>query len=188
MLSGLSTTWWVAGGWALDLFLGKQCRPHGDLDIGILRRNLPEVLAAMPDWEFFEASGGILSGPIRIDARSGVNSLWGRRAGSSDWVIEFLLDESAGDQWVYRRDHRIRRTLRESIRHDAAGIPYLAPEIQLLYKSREPRSVDDEDFTRVLPRLDGASRRWLGDTLGLLDRQHRWLAALGMTEPDAPRS
>jgi hypothetical protein len=35
LLSVLGTPWWVAGEWALELFLGKVTRAHTDLDIGI---------------------------------------------------------------------------------------------------------------------------------------------------------
>ena len=39
-LSTLRTPWWVAGGWAMDLHLGAQSRPHDDIDIGVLRRDV----------------------------------------------------------------------------------------------------------------------------------------------------
>jgi len=35
LLSTLRAPWWVAGGWALDLYLGEITRAHKDLDIGI---------------------------------------------------------------------------------------------------------------------------------------------------------
>ncbi|MBO9666232.1 MAG: hypothetical protein J7501_05410 [Bdellovibrio sp.] len=28
---------WISGGWAIDIFLGEQTRPHDDLDISISR-------------------------------------------------------------------------------------------------------------------------------------------------------
>ncbi|MEC1155726.1 hypothetical protein AB1L05_15845 [Cytobacillus horneckiae] len=31
--------WWIAGGWALDLYLRKQTRQHDDIDIVILQRD-----------------------------------------------------------------------------------------------------------------------------------------------------
>ncbi|MGH9027589.1 MAG: nucleotidyltransferase domain-containing protein, partial [Acidimicrobiia bacterium] len=31
LLADLRATWWIAGGWALDLFLGRQTRTHEDL-------------------------------------------------------------------------------------------------------------------------------------------------------------
>lgn len=35
LLSVVRTPWWVAGGWAVDLYLGKVTRAHKDLDMGI---------------------------------------------------------------------------------------------------------------------------------------------------------
>ena len=37
------TAWWVAGGWALDLFLGRMTRPHHDVDVAILRVAWPSA-------------------------------------------------------------------------------------------------------------------------------------------------
>src|SRR5262249_54808544 len=53
--------WWIAGGWALDLFLERQTREHGDLDVGVLRRDVEEVLRALRGWEIFEARDGALA-------------------------------------------------------------------------------------------------------------------------------
>lgn len=36
ILPGMGAPWWVAGGWAIDLFIGAQTRPHGDLDVAML--------------------------------------------------------------------------------------------------------------------------------------------------------
>ena len=41
--STLTVPWWIAGGWALDLFLGVQTREHEDIDVQILRRHQLEV-------------------------------------------------------------------------------------------------------------------------------------------------
>jgi hypothetical protein len=45
LLASVKSRWWVAGGWALDLFVGSRSRPHKDLDIGILRRDAPTCIA-----------------------------------------------------------------------------------------------------------------------------------------------
>jgi hypothetical protein len=58
LLSAVRSLWWVAGGWALDLFLGKVTRAHKDLDIGIFRKDAAIVLAELPGWEFFEVKDG----------------------------------------------------------------------------------------------------------------------------------
>jgi hypothetical protein len=77
-LAGISLTapWWVAGGWALDLFLGFSTRPHKDLDIGIARRDVSTVCRSLNEWEFHEARAGTLTPLTPGDApRAEVNSL-----------------------------------------------------------------------------------------------------------------
>ena len=39
LIKTFTRPWFVCGGWALDLFIGKQTREHHDLDIGIFRRD-----------------------------------------------------------------------------------------------------------------------------------------------------
>src|SRR5580698_4288909 len=79
-LAPLSIPWWIAGGWALDLFLGQETRPHGDIDVGIFRADAPVVCAMLADWDFFEAHSGVLT-PVALNTapRTEVNSLWSRR-------------------------------------------------------------------------------------------------------------
>lgn len=178
LLGQIRLPWWIAGGWALDLYVGQQGRPHKDLDVGILRRDARAVLAALEGWEFFEAGGGELFGPLTGAPREAVNSLWGRRAHTREWVLELMLDDAEGEEWVYRRDRRLRRALSTIIRYDSETTPYLAPEIQLLYKSNRIRAEDELDFERGSALLDDAARQWLCSALSQLDGQHRWLPAL----------
>jgi hypothetical protein len=140
-LAPLGARWWFAGGWAIDLHAGAQSRPHADLDVGILRRDAREVLAVFSSWQVFEIEAGVLTW-LKPGAlpRSSVNSLWCRPAGETPWALEFLLDDASEDEWVFRRQPDIRRRLCAIVRRTAAGLPYLAPEIQLLYKSRNPRA------------------------------------------------
>jgi hypothetical protein len=41
---------YVAAGWALDLFLGRQTRPHEDLEIGVPADRFDEVAARFDTW------------------------------------------------------------------------------------------------------------------------------------------
>lgn len=175
-LGALRTSWWVAGGWALDLFVGRQSRPHKDLDLGILRKDAPKVLPALSSWEIFEAKDGVLTRLREGDApRAQVNSLWCRRAGDRDWSFELMLDESEEDHWVFRRDRTIQRPLALCVRRDGRGIPFIAPEIQLLYKARSVRSQDQADFDLIAPRLDSDARTWSRTALTKLEPCHEWL-------------
>jgi Aminoglycoside-2''-adenylyltransferase len=179
LFHGLSAPWWIAGGWALDLHLGGQSRTHKDLDVGILRRDAVQILAHLPSYEFHEVKDGVLTWlhPGKPPALT-VHSLWCRRAGTSDWMMQLLLDEAEGDSWVFRRDRTVSRPLREVICRNSHGIPYLAPEVQLLYKARAPRPEDEADFALVAPFLGIAAREWLRGRLQDIAPQHAWLARL----------
>ena len=177
--SSLTIPWWVAGGWALDLFLGRQFRTHGDFDVGVLRRDSPQLLAALSNWEIFEAQNGALSQlHYGVAPRQCVNSLWCRPAGSMLWSAEVLLDAGDTQFWVFRRQPQIRRPLNEVIRRTPQGLPYLAPEIQLLYKAHAPRPRDQDDFAHVVPGLDTPARKWLKEALQMTQPRHDWLAVL----------
>ena len=47
-LSGTATPWYVAAGWAIDLFRGAQTRTHGDIEIAIPAASFPRCAAASP--------------------------------------------------------------------------------------------------------------------------------------------
>ncbi len=179
LLLQVNVPWWIAGGWALDLFLGSQTRPHDDLDIGILRRDAAGIMAALPGWEFFEAAVGML---YRLGCyeqpRAEVNSLWCRPCNTQSWSLELMLDDADGDTWVFRRQPAVRMPLARAVRYTADQIPYLTPEIQLLYKARRPRAKDQDDFERVLERLGTDERSWLYVSLSEIDPQHAWLTKL----------
>jgi hypothetical protein len=171
--------WWIAGGWALDLFAGSQSRPHKDLDVGILRKDALHTLACLTAWEVFEAKDGVLT---RLGAgmqpRADVFSLWCRPARTREWALELMLDEAENEQWIFRRQRQIQRPLQVAIRRSAQGIPYLSPEIQLLYKSHRMRREDQRDFEHIAPKLEPSGRDWLRHALHITDPAHPWLSVL----------
>ncbi|HEX2021225.1 MAG TPA: amino acid transporter, partial [Candidatus Thermoplasmatota archaeon] len=63
LLGGLPVPWWIAGGWALDLFRGAASRPHDDLDVAILRDDERTFRAVLSGFEFFPGLGdGVVEG------------------------------------------------------------------------------------------------------------------------------
>jgi hypothetical protein len=189
LLASSTAPWWIAGGWALDLFSGTRSRPHTDLDVGVLRRDVSTVLDGFSTWEVFEAKHGRLT---RLAAGYvpplDVHSLWCRPTAADPWALELMLDEADGDTWVYRREPKIRRSMSTVVRQSPDGLPYLAPEIQLLYKSKAPRERDDADFAQTCPQLAADARCWLYDALALANLDHRWSTLLRNSEagPAAP--
>jgi aminoglycoside-2''-adenylyltransferase len=179
LFAGVRTPWWIAGGHALELFCGRSWREHGDVDAGILRRDQAEVFAALDAWEIHTAHEGKLRllAPGEL-AEPEVVGLWCRRQGEEPWRFEILLDSAEGSDWLFRRAPAIRRPLASLIRRTADGLPYLAPEIQLLYKARDTRPRDEQDFAEAAPALDGSARDWLRDALDKTDPGHPWSRAL----------
>jgi hypothetical protein len=178
-LARVHAQWWIAGGSALDLFLGRTTRAHLDLDVGILRRDVAGVLKALSAWECYEVQDGLLRSLATEGApRDDVHSLWCRPLGQTQWMLELMLDEAEGDEWVYRRDARVRRSLADIVRRDARGLPYLAPEVQLLYKAAHTRDKDEADFSSVLPHLDARARGWLLAALVTAHPAHAWISPL----------
>jgi hypothetical protein len=148
------------------------------------------VLHSVSTWEVFEIKDGRLT---HLAAGSvpplDVHSLWCRPTAADPWAIELMLEEADGDTWVYRREPRIRRPMSTVVRQSPDGLPYLAPEIQLLYKSKGPRERDDADFVQIWPLLDADARTWLHDALELTTPDHSWIAVLRASEagPGTPR-
>jgi hypothetical protein len=62
------------------------------------------------------------------------------------------------------------------------GIPFLAPELVLLFKSKntsgKERSKDQTDFERTCTRLEPERRAWLRWALTAVDPSHEWIERL----------
>jgi hypothetical protein len=185
LLSSLSVPWWIAGGWALDLYLGRQTRDHDDIDVQILRRDQRAVRASLAAWDLQAALPRPRpeSWPFRpwrlgeeIDPR--IHDIWCRPAKSAPWRVQLMLADSDGADWLYRRDPRLRRPLARLGCRSADGLPYIAPEVQLLFKAKGPREKDEADFARVVPHMAPARRQWLRTSLALVQPEHPWIGAL----------
>jgi hypothetical protein len=182
LLGPLGIRYWIAGGWAIDLFLGRRTRTHGDIDVAMLRGDVPALLPLLGDWEICIAHGGTLTPWDGGALAPEHHQYWARRRGSSAWRFEVLLECHDGDRWIYRRDDRITLPLHRFGRTTGDGVPYISPEVALLYKSRRPGHDIDRnaaDFTAAAPALDDEARTWLRDALSMLSPEHPWLGRLG---------
>jgi hypothetical protein len=80
LLAGASFPWWVAGGWAIDLFVGHQTRPHDDLDVLVLRRDQLAVQHALRGWDLHAADPPGTLRPWRPGETlgAGIHDIWCR--------------------------------------------------------------------------------------------------------------
>ena len=178
-LRDLDVPWAVAAGWAIDLHLGGEPRPHEDLEIAIARSSFPAVQAALPELEWFGAGGldGVEGRTWPIDeAPAELHQTWGWDPSAECWRLDAFREPWEGDMWVCRRDPVIRRPVADAIEQTEAGIPYLAPEIVLLFKAKHAeRDRDKADLARTLPLLEPERRRWLADGLRIVHPGHEWI-------------
>src|SRR4029077_10745218 len=111
-----------------------------DLDVEILRRDWPEVARALAGWDLRSARGGALFPiPQGHAPPEEVNSVWARPRSDGPWVVELLLGGSRTDRWIFRRNPAVSLPIRDLGLTTTDDIPYLVPEVVLLFKSKDPR-------------------------------------------------
>jgi len=172
--------WWIAGGCAIELFIGREIRAHGDIDIEVLRRDQSALRNALSGgWDLWIASGGHLS-PWEDGANipDEANDVWCRNDPAGPWRFEVVLAASDGDRWLYRRDPSVSRPLTEIGFGTTDGIPCLRPEMVLLFKAKDTRHKDEQDFEAAVPLMDEAARMWLRQALVQAHPGHPWIVRL----------
>lgn len=179
-LTGWAAPWWIAGGHALELALGRSWRTHGDVDVLVLRTSTGELHDTLAGWELWavDPPGSLRPWPADEPLPDHVHDIWCRRPSSPAWELQLMVDEADGDHWRSRRDGRVCAPIADLGRRSAGGLPYLRPEIQLFYKAKGLRPKDETDAAVVLPTLDAAASAWLDRALALTLPDHPWRAAL----------
>ena len=177
-MSRVDVWWAVAGGWAIDLWLGEQTREHHDVEVVVRRDDQTTVWDALhDDWELrcLDPPGGEWQ-PWKRTNRIELPSFQ-LEARSPALEFDIFLESTVDDVWLFRRDHRVRRALVE-LTAMRSGIPVVRPEVQLLYMAKSEEPKNEHDFTVASPTLDDASRTWLRRALTIVDSQHQWLPRL----------
>jgi hypothetical protein len=177
-LTGVATPWYVAAGWALDLFRGTETREHGDLEIAIPAAHFPEIRARFPGYIFDTVDSGRIWKNATPDVLAVTHQTWLRDPATGNYLLDVFREPHDGTTWICRRDETIRFPYRDIIYHTPDGIPYLAPELVLLFKAKHARPKDQADFTETIPRLTPAQRETLAYLLTRVHPDHRWLADL----------
>jgi hypothetical protein len=172
----LKTPWWVAGGFAIELAVGHRIRDHGDIDVLLLRRDQLTAQQALPDWKWWAADppGSLRPWVSGETLPESVHDIWCQPGPAEPWRIQIMLEEAHDQDWVSRRDPRVRRPIDTLGLISADGIPYLAPEVQLFYKAKEPRPKDEADLDAALPTLSDNQRHWLVHAITQAYGPHPW--------------
>ncbi len=183
LMQGFPRAWYIAGPWALAIYIRRVLRPREDVEIAIFRVDLDLIRQHLVGWEFEKippADRDDDRGPWqegeRLDPR-----VWDLRASrpvGSPARLRIRVMELKDGTWRFRRDSRITRPLAEIGLIGCEGMPILAPEVALLCGAEAGRPEDEEDFRNVRDVMGPDRRRWLSETLAKAYPGHPWLSAL----------
>ncbi|MGC4879781.1 nucleotidyltransferase domain-containing protein [Micromonospora sp. DT43] len=177
-LAGISAPWYVAAGWALDLYRGEQTRAHHDIEIGVPAGRFPEIRERFAEFAFDAVDSGRIWEAATPQVLSVTWQTWLREPDTGRYLLDVFREQHDGDEWICRRDATIRLPYADIIRYTSARIPYLIPELVLLFKAKHVRPKDQADFDGVLPLLAHSQRATLSTLLRQVHPGHVWLAAL----------
>ena len=203
LLQGQAFSYGICGGFALDMFLGYESRVHGDIDVLAFWEDREAIITYMQSNGFlvYEMLGGgkvHRITDIRMQEKLRKNifcctedcelvRLYDTEEPDVYWLdfqhvglsklnyIEFLFNEKTDDEFVYVRDNRVKRALEKAILQKN-GVPYLAPELCLLFKSTDiEREGYQQDFELAIEKLSPEQRMWFENAMELLYPEgHRW--------------
>jgi hypothetical protein len=183
LLAGVSVPWYVAGGWALDLWHGRETREHGDIEIAVPRADFGAIRDALGAYTFDVVGSGRRWPLSDHEADAAYFQTWLRDPESGVYHAEVFRDPHDGDVWIFRREARIRLPYAEIVAHDAHGVPYLSPHLALLFAAKSSALPKHEfDFVTALPALTVEQRAWLLDALRVVHPGHAWLGRLAAFE------
>ncbi len=179
LFAGAPFRWWICGGWSLDLDATPR-RHHEDVEVGIVRNELPMVRDWLSGYHLWDIHLGALTFmKLGFELPDDHEQLWLRRDAYSPWLMDLMLTPVEGETWFYKRDGRVSRPFSEAISEGPDGIPRQRPEIGLLFKARRGVARDEQDFAAVVPRLSATDRAWLRAAIELTEpADNPWLERL----------
>lgn len=180
LMSAYPARWAVCGGWAIDLFLNRVTRHHKDVDIMMLWCDQALVHDYLEGWTLEVAHDGKLQpwqrGEVLEPPR---NTLWCKNPTFQPDFFEILFDEVDDQHFYFRRNRSIKLELEQAFLTSPNGVPIIAPEIALLYKSKNPAHEGNaSDFRNALPHLNRTQLAWLKQALTIEYEAHEWLMAI----------
>lgn len=180
-----TSPWYVAGGWALDVWHGEATRAHQDLEFVALREDANAVRALLPELDFFTVKDGAFAFlPPSENPPDDVWQLWGADRRHGCWRVDLMLEPGTPDLWIYKRDRTIRIPRADAVRRGGTGIPHLAPALVMLFKAKYERDKDQADFDLFLRRSSAEEKDRLLALLRTLHPEHKWIGSLTKDRQD----
>jgi hypothetical protein len=172
--------WGLAGGYAVEQFLGTPIRTHDDIDIVVFRDDQHQSYQWLGEWRLFAADPPGTLRPWNANEwlAFGIHDIWAHQRNANAWQLQIMVIETDGDAWVSRRHPMIRGSRTDLLVH-YHHIPCIRIEVQLLYKAKGNREKDRLDVQACLPLLTAEAKAWLRQALQHAHPEgHAWLASL----------
>jgi hypothetical protein len=187
-------SWSLCGGWAIDAWLGRVSRDHGDVDLSVFDADHRDLFDHLAGWQLIahtsvgdDVSSALWDGrklpvPSHIHGRSPADAGPlpddGICEPARGWWLDIQIDAAAGDACVLKHEPRIELPMADAIRMTPWGVPASSPEALLFFKATLPRRRDWRDFVAFLPLLEARQITWLRDAIALAHPGHPWIDAL----------
>ncbi len=196
LMSAFPAPWALCGGWAVDAWLGRQTRDHGDVDISVFIQDQRALFDHLDGWQLV-AHGPIvpvdtnepwdgrrLDLPVHIHGRldAGEALPAGVLTPQQGFSLDIQFGDRSGDDWILSRRPRISLPLRNGIQASPWGLPTVVPEVLLFFKATAyfgieeqmtgGRFQDEPDFLAVLPHLTEEQGHWLREAISLVQPGH----------------
>lgn len=204
VMATFSSDWILCGGWAVDAWLGRITREHGDLDITVFEDAEPALFKHFAGWQMVPHDGALadsdanaqwtgrkLVTPAHLHCRgpehSGDIPQTGALLAEQGWSLEIVINERAHGEWVLHDSPRVTIPLDRCAARSPWGLPAALPEVLLFFKGTAYagtrhylRQRDHVDFERLFPTLTAEQRLWLSSSIATVDSDHPWLGVLAM--------
>ena len=178
VFSDFKEPWFVAGGWAIDLAIGRVTRQHNDIDFCIFRDSLHQFLSYFEEWKIEVSIPGTSQ---RLACQSIEDATLPRHELHCDFEninIEILLNDRAGENLLFRRDTSIALPLERFTCWTNDNIPFVHPAWLLLFKAKYSKEKDQKDFKEVIKILSKDDLKWLHQALCQHQPDSQWLREL----------
>jgi len=194
LMSSYPRAWSLCGGWAIDAWLGRISRAHGDVDLSVFDADHQQLFDHLKGWQLISHSsveddgstgpwdGRRLPVPSHIHARSpkdaGPLPEDGVCEPAKGWWLDIQIDGLHGDECVLKQEPRVSLPIHDANRMTPWLVPASSPEVLLFFKALQPRRRDWSDFVALMPQLSTSQNAWLRDAIARVDAEHPWVQAL----------
>ena len=204
LMSSFPSDWCLCGGWAVDAWLGRITREHGDLDINVFEESEPALYKHLADWQMVPHDGALadrdtnelwtgrkLAMPAHFHCRApedaGDFPKSGALLSDDGWYLDINVNPRTDAGWTLYDDPHIALPWSRAVAESSWGIPVAVPEVLLFYKATAYKGTrnylrerDHVDFERMLPTLTPDQRSWLRASITAIEPDHPWLGVLAM--------